>query len=457
MKKLFLWLVIVAIITVFSLIGCKGAVEEEAVEEEVAEEEVAEEEVAEEEEEVDLQAPKTVSFLTIWDEATAGSLIIKTLTDEYIADHPNFALELEIAVQASEIDPKISTYSAADSLPELFVNQNNQVLKGLAEAGQVVNIDEEFANGLDLSVSPAIRAGIMNIVGTDALYALPTENNIEGIWYNKQIFADNNLEVPTTVDEMLAVAETLKGLGIQPFAASGEQRWPLTRLIANIAMRILGTDCIVQANSGELSFTDPAFVEAATIVQEMGVNGYFGEGVNTITYDVANDAFLNGQAAMYYMGTWAIRDFNDETKNTLGPDGIGFFSFPAVEGGAGSTGDYIVSFGLLYVFGQSKFDAQVADWAKYVFPKYSDLALSELGSIPCFELTSEPENLQPYTQLVIDEMAKIENTGLWMEYGLAQSVSDVATQNVQLLVLGDITPEEYCAQLDAALQASLSE
>ena len=41
----------------------------------------------------------------------------------------------------------------------------------------------------------------------DGLYELPVELNIEGFWYNKKIFADNGIAVPTTWDEVLKIAE----------------------------------------------------------------------------------------------------------------------------------------------------------------------------------------------------------------------------------------------------------
>ncbi len=56
MKKVFLWLLVISIIAVFSLGGCKAAAEEEAAEEEAAvveEEAPAEEEAVVVEEEVD--------------------------------------------------------------------------------------------------------------------------------------------------------------------------------------------------------------------------------------------------------------------------------------------------------------------------------------------------------------------------------------------------------------------
>ena len=43
--------------------------------------------------------------------------------------------------------------------------------------------------------------------------------------YNKQVFKDNNLEVPTTWDEFISVCDTLKGNDITPIAFGNSQNW----------------------------------------------------------------------------------------------------------------------------------------------------------------------------------------------------------------------------------------
>ncbi|MEA2016780.1 MAG: hypothetical protein U9O59_08820 [Actinomycetota bacterium] len=65
MKKVFLWLVVISVITVFSIVGCKGEAEEPAAEEEV-EEEAAEEEVTEEAEEEVVDPASFEGEITVW-------------------------------------------------------------------------------------------------------------------------------------------------------------------------------------------------------------------------------------------------------------------------------------------------------------------------------------------------------------------------------------------------------
>lgn len=77
---------------------------------------------------------------------------------------------------------------------------------------------------------------------------------------------------------------------------------------------------------GELRVTDAGFLEAARIVYEWGNKGYFGPGVNTLDYGPAQDLFLQGKVAMYYMGSFPLQDFHKPEVNKIGIEKIGFFN-----------------------------------------------------------------------------------------------------------------------------------
>ena len=49
------------------------------------------------------------------------------------------------------------------------------------------------------------------------------------------------------------------------------------RLIGAYATAVGGTDFLVKANDGEVSWTDDAFIQAYEWLQTMGENGYFGQ------------------------------------------------------------------------------------------------------------------------------------------------------------------------------------
>lgn len=111
-------------------------------------------------------------------------------------------------------------------------------------------------------LEPAAVSTIKALYG-GKLDVLPYEYNIEGIFYNKKTFTDNGIAVPGTWDELVAAAAKLEAKGIQPFSASGQQGWPLTRLISGYLYRSLGPDALKDVADGKARLTDPGYVKAA--------------------------------------------------------------------------------------------------------------------------------------------------------------------------------------------------
>jgi raffinose/stachyose/melibiose transport system substrate-binding protein len=400
-------------------------------------------------------APEVViHYLTVQQEDEGWPKIIGELTSEYQADHPNVKWEYENIPQ-TDLVQKVQLLAGSDSLPLMFNYESGAPLLDLVNSGQVLELEQTFKDlGIYEELNPGAVSLLKGLVNDVGLYALPLELNIEGFWYNKQIFADNGLEVPITWDEMLQAAETLQQNDIQPFAVSGFQKWPITRLINGYVMRKYGYDVMARVAAGELKVTDPGFIEAAQVVQDMGLKGYFGEGVNTLDYGPAQDLFLQGKAAMFYMGSWAVRDFNNPEVNKIGADNIGFFNIPLVEGGVGTLGDYSINAGLTTSFSKAKYEENaegVGDWMKFVFSNYGDRAMSDLGLITGFRVEQMPAEVPPLTQMTVKEIDKVENGAPWFEARFNAKTQSVATDNAQLLITGDMTPEEYMTELQKAI------
>ena len=63
--------------------------------------------------------------------------------------------------------------------------------------------------------------GVVKIItGTDGkVYTVPVNiHRANVIWFNKKVFADNNLTAPETLDEFFTAADTLKAKNITPLA-----------------------------------------------------------------------------------------------------------------------------------------------------------------------------------------------------------------------------------------------
>lgn len=351
-----------------------------------------------------------------------------------------------------QYDQKVQLAAGQDALPGAFVTpSSNELTKQLIDSGRLVNISEVLdEEGLTDEILPAAASTIRAIYGTDDLYALPHELNIEGIWYNKAIFEEQGIEIPGTWDELVDVAAQLQAAGIQPITAAGKDGWPVSRYVGNYIMRSLGSDAMAKVADGSAKLTDPEYVEAAEQVAALGASGAFGPNVASNDYNGALNDFLSGNAAMYYMGSWVIAAFNDPAQNAIGVENIGYMPFPAVEGGAGSITEVPANVGKPMVFGQDAFNDGARAWLLCIVQNYGDQALGQDGVVSGFAIHEEHE-VAPLTQLVQDQLGTAESSVLWFEALFNSKANTLAGTNAGLLVSGGMSGADYMKALQDAL------
>lgn len=409
--------------------------------------------------EVSAPEPRVISYLTVWPETDRNNELLLGLTDQYMKENPGKIKRVDVDVLPSgEVVHKMQILIASNDIPDWFAYGAGTVLAKLIDAGFVVDIEKEFTK---LGIMDSLEVGavslLKSLVDGRGLYCLPLGWNIEGIWYNKTIYEKYGLSVPKTWAELEANAAKLHAAGVQPFSAAGKERWPLTRHINMLVMRNVGYDAMTRAGNGEISFMQPGFIDAAQRIQDWALAGWFGPGVNTLDYGTARDVFVTGGSAMFYMGSWFLQDLTNPEVNKIGPKEVGFFNFPPTEFGMGTTDDYSVNCGAILALSAAGWDDTMADWASYVFPKFGDLAMKDYGSLMGYRVTTLPDDMPYYTQLVLDEMTKVVNAGLWFEAKMDEKTGDIAKTNSQSLFLGEMTAEEYFQQIQDATDEFLAE
>ncbi|KQX63913.1 ABC transporter substrate-binding protein [Streptomyces sp. Root1310] len=363
-------------------------------------------------------------------------------------------LKVETVPQAS-LDQKLQLLAGQDALPVQFAAGNAPALtQQLYKSGKVADLEKKLTDlGVFDQLEPAAVSTIKALYG-GKVEVLPYEYNIEGIFYNKKVFADNGIAVPGTWTELVAAAAKLEARGVQPFSASGQQGWPLTRLISGYLYRSLGPDALQAVADGTAKLTDPAYVKAAQAVADLGKKGYFGKGVGSIDYDTSMNRFLSGKAAMLYMGSWALANIADEKQNTIGAGDVGFMPFPAVSGGKGSIDQYPSNVGLGITLGAGTFDKKTGDWVSCIAKNYGSTALKDQGSISGFKVNTEVEDANEVTTQVRDTISSSKQNVLWFEALFSTKATTVSQTNAAGLVSGSISPEKFMQTVQDALSGN---
>lgn len=394
--------------------------------------------------------PLSIHFLSVQTAQQPWPTILSAITTAYTKTHAGTTFTVDYVPQNTLLQ-KLQLLAAQGALPVLYNTPQADLVAQLLKDGEALDLDTTLQQlGVADQLVPSAVSLLKKVYGTP-LAALPFELNIEGFWYNKQVFSQNRLQPPTTWDELVQLAARLQAKGIQPFAASGIQGWPLTRLIGNYLFRKLGPGALDDIQNGKAKLTDAAYVEAAQQVANLGKQGYFGKGVATLDYTPALDLFLQGKTAMIYMGSWALADFNNPSETTIGSSNIGYFPFPNVIGGIGNSSQTPMNAGQPTSVNKAKYTDVFGQWLAYMVKNYGDIALQKQGAVTGFVVHNRPASLPALTTLVIDLIPKVTQPVLWFEALFSTKATNVSQQDAAPLVTGAMSPAGFMAAVQQAL------
>lgn len=367
------------------------------------------------------------------------------------AENEALPLEHQTVAQADVVQ-KVTLLASQDSLPAHFIAGTAMVRPDgdLGAADLVLDYKKALDDlGVWDQILPAASSTIENVYGQ--MVSLPYQYNLEGIFYNKEIFAELDIDEPQTWDELLDANDTLLAAGYTPMAEAGAAAWPVTRLIGMYAYRLAGPDAMTAIRDDEAKLTDPDYVEAAQAVADLAAAGYFGDGFISKDPAAATNDFLTGKAAMKYDGTWLLSNINNEDENQIGLDNVGFMPFPAVEGGKGAIDQWPANAGTAFAMNPKTFGPKVGDWLSCIAENYGAQALSDAGVISGFKVNEEVADLPVTTQAIQEKVAEVEETVLWFEALMDGKSTSLAQSNMSLLVSGQLSAEDYMSQLQQSI------
>ena len=139
------------------------------------------------------------------------------------------------------------------------------------------------------------------------IYGIPEANDYYVVFYNKKVFADNKLNVPTTWEEFQSHCQTLKDKGVIPLGCSVQDRWPSIIWFQQLVIS-KDPNLYRDLTSGKIAFTDQNIKEIMSVWKEMIDKGFFNDptipGVGTTGQSQVAELFRQGKIAMILWGDW---------------------------------------------------------------------------------------------------------------------------------------------------------
>jgi glucose/mannose transport system substrate-binding protein len=247
---------------------------------------------------------ETTIELFSWWIAPGEAEALQSLIDLNKTNHPDERIFNAGAVSGMDARTTLMQRLAANNPPDLFQQNAHDLRAFLASnPGSLAPLDDFFtAQGLNGVVLPEILA---DVTVDGHIYSMPVNIHRENtLFYNKQIFAANNLQPPTTVSELMQACATLRAAGITPIATA-YQGWILRIMFNEIAMGSMGADAFHAYMTGGPR-DDAALMAAIDLFADVMTNDINASAGNTdFGWTNAADEVAAGRAAMFLHGDWA--------------------------------------------------------------------------------------------------------------------------------------------------------
>lgn len=229
------------------------------------------------------------------------------LYDDLIArfneQNPDIVIE-QVAVPDAET--ALRTRCSTNDVPDIITTYPmSQMYQDMMRAGLLMDLSGE-------EVLNRVTEESLELAQCDGKdYAIPTVMSAYGLYYNKDIFAANGIEMPEdlTYDQFLDILQKLKDAGVQPIVFrdkdAGGVRQEADRVSGIINNDI--TQVFERVAKGETSLTKEPEIrmmaENMLKIREYGQTDTMGTGEEQAVSD-----FINGKAAMFINGSWFVTE-----------------------------------------------------------------------------------------------------------------------------------------------------
>lgn len=284
--------------------------------------------------------PVTLRFFSNLPDRKSGQGLAEQMSiDSYMKENPNVKIEVE-ALAEEPFKNKLKAYMASNESIDITMVHGGAELSTLVKAKYVKELDPKAYEGDKYNFLPGV---FRSFTFDGKVYGLPRNSDYEVIYYNKKLFADNGVKVPTTYNELLDAAKAFRAKGVTPMSTNGKDLWSFGEMFQNTAQRINGDqNAILDAVDQKKSFAqDESFLQTAKLLKQMLDVKMFQDAFMTSDYGASQNLFAQEKAAMWYMGSWEAGMATNEKLPESFRKNLGVIKYPIVECGKGKENDLL--------------------------------------------------------------------------------------------------------------------
>lgn len=305
-------------------------------------------------------------------------------------------------------------------------------------------------------IMPAYRNGIGAYDGE--AYGIPTAGETRFIGYRKDLFDKYGKTPPTTMEELLELAQFFNGKEPDLYGIAMRAQRGIHFASGWLTVTYNFGDGFLDQTTWEPLMTSPGTVESLEYFVELMKCA--PPDVSTYTHEEAVSAFMSGRTAMWFDATALVSWIMDPSKSTV-HDKVAFVAPPT--GPAGDAGVF-AGWNMAIASGSQKKDAA---WAFIVFMTSKAKAKEYVmyGGVPTrTSVYQDPELIARDPSYPV-QLASFDKANALVERGLAWipatpelgKVLDRTGYWGNMALIGEVTVEEACKRAQAELEDIMGE
>ncbi len=378
-----------------------------------------------------------------------GEALIKVwegIADEFESQHPGMRVEFTYQDDDTYQTIGLPNLLGGKTPPDLYFEWAGERLNTRIKDGFAADITEQLQQS---GLGEMFEEGSFNGMKVDGkTYMVPTAGDVTNvIFYNKTIFDSLQLSAPTTWEEFLNVAETVKNAGITPITIGNLDLWTAGNWVGHIISRVVGEQAYSDALQLEQPFLTDDFIKAYSLVQNLWDKGYVNNNVNAIADNESDMLFLTGKAAMHPIGSWLVSEAAAQAPNLE----LGYFNTPPIAGGKGNQESVIGVLNGMVVNKKSALINEAIDFMKLYSSDASSAKLSAAGAVPMTKTGLDRNNTSPISVSLNDLMQDAPVVVSPPDTGYSIEVANALNMATSQVIGGAKTPEEALKELEKTI------
>jgi raffinose/stachyose/melibiose transport system substrate-binding protein len=274
------------------------------------------------------------------------------------------------------------------------------------------------------------------------LFAVPFAAVSHGVYYNKSIFQKEELSIPQTWEDFLTLCKTLSSRGYTPLANGVADEWDILEVfyLGMLPNFVGGAAERAQYESGEKKLSDANFIASFQAMVE--VAKYFPKGFTSVTYNDSQVLFNTQQAVMFMDGSWTTGVY------TGVPFEWGIFAMPAPQGKKTAI-TFHPDMAITYNRG-TKYPRECIDFLAWLASEEGSTAAAENLPPGFFPMINFPVNLtDPHADefLKLNQGKETDARFVWPKF---LNLYSPMNQAVIKVLKGEETPRQAADAMEAA-------